>query len=268
MILAVCTVAAFLAVVLPERIAALGANEAKELAAARAQATAVHESVTRLWADLAPGSPTLPADQLGRDLAAAQAAERATGDVLNHISAAQALLAEADGVPFQLHHPAFVATDGPVLEQLQKAMLSELRLAHGATLQLLIAQHLESDANDVNHLGGFIAANDWSGAARASGPVQADLKVRRDAAMDPETLLDPLWSKWADAMVSYSFAVQQYSLAAAAGRPSPELSRSLASTRDQVGATWAAATANAASWQARSIQTLIDSVSAQLKAAA
>src|SRR5918912_2569667 len=108
MILAVCTVAAFLAVVLPERIAALGANEAKELATARTSAETVHESVVRLWADLAPGSPNLPADQLSRDLAAAQAAEKATGDVLNHISAAQALLAEADGVPFQLHHPAFV----------------------------------------------------------------------------------------------------------------------------------------------------------------
>ena len=267
MILAVCTVAAFLSVVLPERIAALGASEAKELTAARTQAAALHESVSRLWADLAPGSPTLTADQLSRDLAASQAAEKATGDVLNHISAAQALLAEADGVPFQLHHPAYLATDGPVLQQLQKAMLSELRLTHGATLQLLIAQHLQADAKDVNRLGGLIAANDWAGAARASGPVLADLKVRRDAALDPETLLDPLWSKWADAMVSYSFAVQQYSLAAASGRPSPELSRALGSTHDQVGATWAAANANAASWQAKSIQTLIDSISAQLKAA-
>jgi hypothetical protein len=92
--------------------------------------------------------------------------------------------------------------------------------------------------------------------------VTDDLKLQQVAAGDAETLLDPLWTKWIDAMLSVVTNAQQYSLASAAnqGQLAQRYGRNLATARQQVTASFAAAQNDAAAWAASKVQPLLDTV--------
>src|SRR2546421_9651146 len=113
---------AFLEVFLPQQIASLAKLEGSELQLARQQSGDVDTSLTTLWTDLSNGSIGLSDDQLAKDLALAKRTEKSASDALSHVQAAQAYMAQADGMPFQLHSPAFVTTDRPVLAHLQNSL--------------------------------------------------------------------------------------------------------------------------------------------------
>jgi len=269
-VLAVAAVTGFLTQVLPAQVASLARLEAGEVAAARTGAANVGTSTTTLWTDLGTtGSIGLPDDQLRRDLALAQSTEKAAEDALGHIKAAQAYMAQADGIPFQFHAPAFIATDRPALLHLEKALNAAVKLAHGADLQLSIARHLAQDSTvALPALTNSLTTSAWAAASRASGSLQAELKTQESAAADPETLLDPLWIKWTDAINAYAITAQQYSLAASAGQAQNAqlLGRALAAQADQIPAAAAAARANAAAWQKKTIQPLLDVLARELAA--
>src|SRR5207245_1837133 len=92
----------------------------------------VNTSVTALWAELSPkGSLSLSDDRMAADLTLSQQTERAAADALGHVQAAQAYAAQADGLPFQFHQPAFIAGDRPALQHLA---------LHSAANQALLAQ--------------------------------------------------------------------------------------------------------------------------------
>ncbi len=269
-LVAVGAVGFFLVVVLPARVASVARLEAQELAAARGGAATVSASLTRLWSDIdAKGSMSLTADRITQDLALAQSTEKAAEDALAHVQAAQAYLAEADGIPFQFHHPVFVATDQPVLQHLGKSLQTVSRLTHGATLQLTVAQHMLKDWQSItNQLNPSLNARNWAQAAATSADLQRDLKAETSAVQNPESFLDPLWGKWTDAMTSYATTAQAYSLASAAGQgpTAQQLGRALAAASDQMGAALAAAQGNTAAWQQKTIQPLLDTVSKELAA--
>ena len=268
--LAVGAVAYFLVVVLPARVASLARSESQELVAARAGATSVSTSLTTLWSDIdASGSMSLSADRITQDLALAQSTEKAANDALSHVQAAQGYLAEADGIPFQFHHPAFIATDQPALRHLEKSLQTATRLSHGATLQLTLAQHMLKDWQSVTaQLNPSLAARKWAQVASIAGDLQRDLKSQTSAVQNPEAFLDPLWGKWTDAMSTYATTAQAYSLAAAGGQTqtAQQLGRVLAAESDQMGASLAAARANTGTWQQKTIQPLLDTVSRELAA--
>jgi hypothetical protein len=96
-----------------------------------------------------------------------------------------------------------------------------------------------------------------------------DLKTQQPPASDPEALLDPLWSKWVDAMLAVANSAQQLSLASAGGQSqqAQQASRSLDAARAQLTATFAAAQNDAAAWQAKTIQPLLDTVASEKLAA-
>lgn len=268
-VLAVAAVAGFLTQVLPAQVASIARLEATETAAARAGAASVSTSATALWTDLAAGSVGLSDEQLARELTLARNTEKAADEALGHIKAAQAYMAQADGIPFQFHAPAFIAADRPALLHLEKALNATVKLAHGADLQLLIARHLGQDSSvALPALTSSVSSGAWGAASRASGSLQADLKTQESAAADPETLLDPLWSKWIDAMVAYAVTAQQYSLASSAGQAQNAqlLSRALSAQADQIPAAAAAARANASAWQRKTIQPLLDVLTRELAA--
>ena len=52
----------------------------------------------------------------------------------------------------------------------------------------------------------------WTDAARTASTLTTDLKAQQPPVADPEALLDPLCSKWVDAMVAVATSVQQLSL--------------------------------------------------------
>jgi hypothetical protein len=270
-LLAVGAMAAFVVLVLPAQIASLSQSESRELATARRSTADVEASLTTLWADMAPGgSMNLPANRLQQDLALAQTTEKAGEDALAHVQLAQSYLAQIDGIPFQLHANEIVSSDRPALSHLEKALAVAIKLSHGATLQLTIARHANQDAQSIaGPLNSSLAQHDWTTASRTAATVQQDLKSQESAAADPETLLDPLWTNWMDAMISYANSAQQYGLSAAAGQTvtAQQLARAVAAASDRTGAALQAAESAAPAWQLRKIQPLRDSLRAELAAA-
>jgi len=150
-ILAVGAVAAFVILVLPSQIATLSQSEARELRTARQATADVSTSVNTLWGEIASkGGMSLPDDRLKQDLVLSQATEKAAEDALGHVQAAESYLAQIDGIPFQLHPASISASDRPALLHLETSLGAAARLAHGATLQLTIAQHVHQDAQTLN----------------------------------------------------------------------------------------------------------------------
>lgn len=270
LLLAGGAVGAFLEVVLPQRVAQLAQSEAGELALARKGAADVSASVPSLWAEIsAKGSMSLSDDRLAQDLTLALSTEKAADDALGHIQTAQSYMAQADGLPFQLHSPAFLATDRPALQHLNNSLQAVVRLTHAATLQLTLAQHLSQSSQTMSGtLDPSLNARSWTNAARAASALATDLKSQQAPAADPEALLDPLWAKRVDAMLAVVTNAQAYSLAAAANQTqlAAQASRSLAAARVQLAATIVAAQNGAADWQAKMIQPLLDTVARQMAA--
>jgi hypothetical protein len=271
LVLAAGAVGAFLEVVLPQRVAALAQSEASELALARKGAGEVNTAVGSLWTDVsAKGGIGLSADQVVRDLALAKNTEKSADDALGHVQAAETYMAQADGLPFQLHSPAFIAADRPALQHLDKALQAAIKLTHAATLQLTLAQHLVQDAQKISGtLDPSLSARSWTDAARAASALTTDLKAQQAPVSDSEALLDPLWAKWVDAMLLVVASAQQYSLASAQNltQLAQQASRSLAAARAQLAATYAAAQNGAAAWQAKTVQPLLDTVAREASAA-
>jgi hypothetical protein len=269
-ILAVGAVAAFVILVLPSQIATLSQSEARELRTGRQATADVSASVATLWGDVASkGSLSLPDDRLNRDLALSQATEKAAEDALGHVQAAESYLAQIDGIPFQLHPAAISASDRPALLHLEKSLGAAIKLAHGATLQLTIAQHVNQDAQTLaGPLSQSLAAHDWTAASRTAASIQQDLKFQETPAADPEALLDPLWTTWMDAMIGYASSAQQFSLTSAAGQTqsAQQLARAMAAANDRTGAAMAAAQAGAPAWQQKTVQPVVDTLRKELAA--
>ncbi len=242
---------AFLEVVLPQRVAQLAQSEAGELALARKGANDASTAVTSLWADVsAKGAISLSADQITKDLALAQTTEKSADDSLGHVQAAQTYMSQADGLPFQFHSPSFIGTDRPALDHLSKALQATIKLTHGATLQLTLAEHLNQDAQTIsNSLNPYLNAHQWTDAARTAATLTTDLKAQQPPLGDAEALLDPLWSKWVDAMLAVASSAQQLSLASAGGQTqqAQQASRSLDVARAQLAASFADAQKDAKS---------------------
>lgn len=270
-LLAVGAIGAFLEVVLPQRVAQLAQSEAGELALARKGATDASTAVTGLWVEIsAKGGISLSDDQITKDLALATATEKSADDALSHVQAAQSYMAQADGLPFQLHSPSFIAADRPGLQHLDKALQATIKLTHGANLQLTLARHLNQDAQTISgSLYPSLSKRAWTDAARTASALTTDLKSQQAPVSDAEALLDPLWSKWVDAMLAVATSAQQLSLASAGGQTqaAQQASRSLDAARAQLAATYADAQNGAAAWQAKTIQPLLDTISKERAAA-
>ena len=263
---------AFLQVVLPQRVGQLAQSEAAELDLARKGTTDASSTLSRVWLDLsAQGTMSLSDAQLTRDLALAKSAEKAAGDALGHVQLAQSYMAQADGLPFQLHSPAFIATDRPALQHLDRALQATLKLTHAAVLQITLAQQVTQDAQKISTtLDVALNARLWADAARAASTLADDLKPQQVSAGFADALLDPLWASWIDGMVSVVTSAQQYALAAAANQTqvAQQSARNLANARQQAAASLAAAQNGAAAWQAKTIQPLLDTVTRETAAGA
>ncbi len=271
LVLAAGAVGAFLEVVLPQRVAQLAQSEGNELALARKGAADSGTAVSALWLDIsAKGGISLSADQLTKDLALAKATEKSADEALSHVQAAQTYMSQADGLPFQFHSPSFIAADRPALQHLDKALQATIKLTHAATLQLTVAQHLIQDAQTISgSLYPSLGARAWTDAARTASALTTDLTSEQAPVSDPEALLDPLWTKWVDAMVAVATSAKQLSLASAAGQTqqAQQANRSLETARAQLVATYADAQKGAAAWQTKTVQPLLDTI-AREKAAA
>jgi hypothetical protein len=261
---------AFLQIVLPQRVGQLAQSEAGELALARKGTTDASSSVSRLWADMsAKGTMSLSDAQLTQDLALAKSAEKAADDALGHVQLAQSYMAQADGLPFQLHSPTFIATDRPALQHLDKALQATLKLTHAAILQITLAQQVTADAQKIStKLDVALNARLWADAARAASTLADDLKPQQVSAGFADALLDPLWASWIDGMVSVVTNAQQYALAAAANQTqvAQQSAKNLANARQQAAASFAAAQNGAAAWQAKTIQPLLATVTSETAA--
>jgi hypothetical protein len=179
-------------------------------------------------------------------------------------------MAQADGLPFQFHSPSFIATDRPTLQHLDKALQATVKLTHGATLQLTLAQHLSQDAQTIStSLYASLNARQWTDAARTASAVTTDLQTQQAPVGDAEALLDPLWGKWVDAMLSVASSAKQLSLASAAGQTQQAqfATRSLEAAKAQLAASYAEAQNDAAAWQAKTVQPLLDTISKERVAA-
>ena len=271
LVLAAGAMGAFLEVVLPQRVAQLAQSESSELAQARTGAADSSTAVTTLWGEIsAKGGIGLSPDQLTRDLALAKATEKSADDALSHVQAAQSYMSQADGLPFQFHSPSFIATDRPALQHMEKALQATIKLTHGATLQLSVAQHLNQDAQSISgSLYPSLNARQWTDAARTASALTTDLTTQQVPASDPEALLDPLWGKWIDAMLAVASSAKQVSLASAAGQTqqAQSASRSLETAKAQLAASYAVAQNGAASWQAKTVQPLLDTITKERAAA-
>lgn len=271
LLLAAGAIGAFLEVVLPQRVAQLAQSEGNELALARNGATDASTAVTALWLDIsAKGGISLSADQLSKDLALAKATEASADAALGHVQAAQTYMSQADGLPFQFHSPSFIAADRPALQHLDKALQASIKLTHAATLQLTVAQHLNQDAQTIpGSLYPSLNAHAWTEAARTASALTTDLTSQQAPVGDPEALLDPLWTKWVDAMLAVASSAKQLSLASAAGQTQQAqlASRGLEAAKAQLVATYAAAQNDAAAWQAKAVQPLLDTISKERTAA-
>jgi len=226
--------------------------------------------VSGLWLDISTkGGISLSADQLTKDLAVAKATEKSADEALSHIQAAQTYMSQADGLPFQFHSPSFIATDRPALQHLEKGLQTTAKLTHAATLQLTLAQHLNQDAQTISvSLNPNLNARAWTDAARTASALTTDLTTQQVPASDPEALLDPLWSKWVDAMLAVASSAKQLSLASAAGQSQQAqlASKSLAAARAQLAQTFADAQNDAAAWQAKTVQPLLDTIAREKSA--
>ena len=255
---------AFLQIVLPQRVAQLTQSETGELALARKGTADVSTTVSQLWAEIsAKGSMSLSDAQLAQDLALAKRTETAANDALGHVQLAQSYMAQADGLPFQLHSPSFIASDRPALQHLDRALQATLKLTHAATLQLTLAQQVTQDAPKISTtLDPALNSHAWADAARAASTLADDLKPQQVSAGFADAMLDPLWATWIGGMVSVVTNAQQYALAAAANQTqsAQQSARSLAAARQQVVTSYAAAQSGAAAWQAKTIQPLLDTV--------
>jgi hypothetical protein len=261
---------AFLQIVLPQRVQQLTLSEAGELGLARKGAADVSTSVSRLWVDLgAKGSMSLSDAQITQDLTLAKSAEKAAGDAQGHVQLAQSYMAQADGLPFQLHSPTFITTDRPALDHLDKALQADLKLTHAAVLQLTLAQQVTQDAQTISTtLDPALNSHAWADAARAASTLTEDLKPQQVSAGFADALLDPLWATWIDGMVSVVTNAQQYALASAANQTqvAQQSARNLATARQQAAASFAAAQNGAAAWQAKTIQPQLDTVTRETTA--
>ena len=262
-LVAVGAIGAFLVVLLPQQVAKLAQMEGNELVLAKKGTADVNTAVAGLWTDLSPkGSMTLSPDRLAEALALAKRTERSADDALSHVQAAQAYMAQADGLPFQFHAPTFIAPDRAAAQHLEKALTTSIKLSHAATLQLTLAEHMSQNSQSLVSMNASLNARDWTNAARTASTIATDLKSQQSPAGDPEALLDPLWAKWVDAMLGVAISAQQYSLASAANQTqqAQQAGRTLAAARDQLAATFAAAQNGAAAWQAKTVQPILDSV--------
>ena len=262
-LVAVGAIGAFLEVLLPQQVAKLAEMEGNELVLARKGTADVNTAVAGLWAELSPkGSMGLTAARMSEDLALAKRTERSADEALSHVQAAQAYMAQADGLPFQFHAPTFIAPDRAAAQHLEKALTTSIKLSHAATLQLTLAEHMSQNSQSLVSMNASLNARDWTNAARTASTIATDLKSQQSPAGDPEALLDPLWAKWVDAMLGVAISAQQYSLASAANQTqqAQQAGRTLAAARDQLAATFAAAQNGAAAWQAKTVQPIHDSV--------
>jgi hypothetical protein len=271
-LIAIGALGGFLEIVLPQRVAQLAQSEAGELALARKGTADASINVTHLWADIsAKGAMSLSDAQLAQDLALAKSTEKAADDALSHVQLAQSYMAQADGLPFQLHSPAFIATDRSALQHQDKALQATLKLTHAAILQLSLAQPVLQDAQKISTtLDPALNARAWADAARAASALGDDLKPQQVSAGFADAMLDPLWGAWIDAMVSVATNAQQYSLASAANQTqvAQQYAKNLAAARQQVAATFAAAQNGAADWQTKTIKPVLDTVTRETAAGA
>ncbi len=265
------SIAAFLLVGLPMRTASLARSEASELAAGRAGAVSIQQSLTTLWVEIGPaGSPGLASERVDANLALAQKIEKATDEASAHVHAAQTYLADALSVPLQFHPAGHLVQDKTTLAHLDNALQDARRLAHAATLQLTIAQHALSDRKRISEqLDPSLRAGAWTNAARAASELQNDLAAQQDAAANPENLLDPLWGRWLDALAAYTFTAQQLSLASAAGqnRVAAELAARLSGIAAQIDAAAGAAKGAAPNWHGKTVQPILDTLATELSLA-
>ena len=268
LVVAVGSVGAFVEVFLPQQVASLSRLEGNELQQARQGSSTVNTSVNRLWTDLAKGSMGLSDDQLTQDLALAHQTQKTASDALAHVQAADAYLTQAQSMPFQLHSPAFVATDQPQLTHLQNSLNAASKLANAAALQIPIAQAMNHNLLSLNDLNNSLAQRDWAGGARTAATLSTTIKLQQGPAADPETYLDPLWAHWVDTTLSVVTAAQQYCLASAQGQSAlaQQAAASLAAARNQMAAASSAAQSDAASWQAKTIQPVLDTVTKEAAA--
>lgn len=270
LLIAIGALGGFLEIVLPQRVAQLAQTEAGELALARKGTADVSANVSQLWADLsAKGSMSLSSDQLTRELVVANSAQKSADDAEGHVVLAQSYMAQADGLPFQLHSPAFIATDRPALDHLDKALQASQKLTHAAILQLTLAQQVLQDAGKISTtLDPALNAHAWADAARASSTLSDDLKPQQVSAAFADALLDPLWATWIDGLVAVVTDAQQYSLAAAANQTqaAQQSANQLAAARQQVAASFAAAQAGAPAWKLKTVQPLLDTVTRETAA--
>lgn len=261
LILLAATVGYFLAVVLPQRLGELGRNEAVQLTSARASALKVDNEVAAIWQDLGSAGPmAMSADQLSKDLAEANAAAKQATNAITQVEAAKALMAEADGVPFQLHSPSFVVSDRPSAAHLEASLEAASQLATAASLQLSVAQHAQADAAAVSsQVQQGISNRSWAAVARASANLQPELTANSASARQPQALMDPLWATWIDDLFNYTVTAQGYSLAQATGQGSTAapLAHTLNAQAAAISAAHDRAQANAASWQATTIAPLL-----------
>jgi len=261
---------AFLQIVLPQRVAQLALSEAGELGLARKGTAAVDTNVSGIWGDIsAKGAMSLSDAQLAQDLALAKTTETTANDALGHVQLAQSYMAQADGLPFQLHSPAFIASDRPALQHLDNALQASLKLTHAAVLQLTLAQSVTPDAQKISTtLDPALNSHAWADAARAASTLNQDLKQQQVSAGFADALLDPLWATWIDGMVSVVTNAQQYALASAANQAqvAQQFARNLATARQHVAASFAAAQNGAAAWQVKTIQPQLDTVTRETAA--
>jgi hypothetical protein len=269
LLLALGSIGAFLEVFLPQQIASVAKLEGNELQRARQQSGDVDASLLRLWSDLSKGSIGLSDAELAQDLTLAQQTEKSASDALTHVQAAQTYLAQADGMPFQLHSPGFVTTDRPVLAHLQNSLNAASKLANAAALQIPIAQAMNQNLRSLSDLNNSLNARDWAGGARTAASLSAAVKVQQGPAANAETFLDPLWAHWIDATLSVVTAAQQLCLASAQNQAplAQQDAAILAAARNQMAAASTAAQGGAAAWQAKTVQPVLDTVAREAAAA-
>lgn len=263
------SIAAFLEIFLPQQLATLTKKEASEIQQAKQGTANVETSVVSLWSDLSKSTMGLSSDQLTKDLALAQQIEKSATDASAHVQAAQSYMAQADGLPFQFHSPAFIAADRPVVAHLQLALNSANRLANAAVLQIPIAQAMTQNNQGLATLNGSLASRDWAGGARTASTLASNVKLQHDPANNSDTLLDPLWGKWIDDMTTVVLDAQQYCLAAAQNQTAlaQQDAAAMAGARNQMNADYSAAISHEAAWQQQTIQPLLDTMNREIAAA-
>jgi hypothetical protein len=269
LILAIVAIGAVVEVVLPQRVGTLAGLEANDLTIARKDSSSVAASASTLWTELSTtGALNLTPDRLSADLTAAQGIQKSEADALGHVQAAQSDITQAQAIPFQLHAPAFLS-DGASLSHLSKSLAAAGNLALAATLQITIAQHMNQDSTTLAGLNASMNNKDWTTASKTAASLTTDVKAQQAAVADPEALMDPLWSKWMDGIITYAGAAQQYSLASATpGQKgaAQQFANQMAAANQQIRAALAAAQGDAAAWQTKTVQPILTTMTSELSA--